>query len=237
MTNPLSSLQFLGPVLELNDARPVLNEIGLSYARYNLSLNAGECALIQCRDLQQASLFTDICSGLAPIGEGRVRCLGLEWKDLEDRRASALRGRIGRIFQGNEWIELYPMQMNILWQRLYHSKTSLNELIKEAVKLSIRFGLPGLPTQLPGKLSSLDLRRAEYVRAFMGNPSLMLLEEPVTIEPSELYDAFLGELTAVRERGCAVIWISSDASVWKDYEQSDMQKFRLSDSGLITMRG
>lgn len=237
MSDSLSTAQFLGPVLELANARPVFDGEGLSYGRYNLTLNAGECALIQCRDKQQAAIFTDLCSGLVNVGEGQVKCMGLNWQELDDRRASALRGHIGRIYQGEEWLALYPMQMNILWAQLYHTRTNLDSLVKEAVKLSMRFGLPGLPTQLPSRLNSLDQRRAEYVRAFIGHPALMLLEEPVLSEPPELYNAFLGELTYARERGCAIVWISSNASSWRDYELGNMQKFRLSDSGLMAMRG
>ncbi|MDF7674831.1 ABC transporter ATP-binding protein [Acetobacteraceae bacterium ESL0709] len=237
MADSISTAQFIGPVLELSNARPIFEGEGLSYGRYNLTLNAGECALIQCRDKQQAASFTDLCSGLLPVGEGSVRCLGLDWKELEDRRASALRGHIGRIYQGEEWLALYPMQMNILWARLYHTRRKLDSLVKEAVQLSMRLGLPGLPTQLPSRLSSLDLRRAEYVRAFIGHPALMLMEEPVLDEPQELYNAFLGELTSARERGAAIVWISSNPLSWRDYEQGNMQKFRLSDSGLTTLRG
>ncbi|MXV44491.1 ABC transporter ATP-binding protein [Saccharibacter sp. 17.LH.SD] len=236
MAEKTISQQF-GPVLELIEARPVFDESGLTAARYNLSLGPGECVFIECRDETQRSQFTDLCVGLLPIGDGKVKCLGLDWQQLEERRAWALRGRIGRFFSTNSLIDLYGTHINILWPRMHHTRTPTKQLVAEAVRLGIRFGLPGLPTQVPSRLSVLDRRRAEYVRAFLGGPDLLLLEDPVALDPKELYEAFLSELTAAREKGCAVLWLASDRSVWRDYWQDGMQIFRLGDDGLIDMRG
>lgn len=235
MNKNISSIN-LAPALELVEARPVLDESGLASMKYNFLLEAGECAFIECRDAVQRAQFIDFCTGMLPVGAGTVKCMGLEWKNLEERQIWSLRGRIGRIFSSDSWIDLYSTHMNVLWPRLHHSWTDLDELVDKAVELGVRFGLPGLPTQPPGRLSTLDRRRAEYVRAFLGNPALLLLEDPVSFQPRELYEAFLSELTVARQKGCAVVWISSDHTVWRDYAQDTMQAFRLGDSGLIEMR-
>lgn len=235
MSEKVASTTF-APVLELVEARPVFDDSGLASAKYNFLLEEGECALIECRDAVQRSQFVDICTGMLPAGEGIVKCMGLEWKNLEERQVWSLRGRIGRIFSSNSWIDLYGTHMNILWPRLHHSRTSLDALVEKAVNLGIRFGLPGLPTQPPGRLSAIDRRRAEYVRAFLGEPALLLLEDPVSFQPRELYEAFLSELTAIRQKGCAVVWIASEQTIWRHYAQDNMQVFRLGDSGLMEMR-
>ncbi|MXV35322.1 MULTISPECIES: ABC transporter ATP-binding protein [unclassified Saccharibacter] len=222
--------------LELMEARPMLGDSGLASAKYNFLLGPGECALIECRDAVQRTQFVDVCTGVLPAGEGTVKCMGLDWKALEERQIWALRGRIGRVFSSGNWIDLYGTHMNVMWPRLHHSSTDLDVLVEEAVKLGIRFGLPGLPIQPPGRLSALDRRRAEYIRAFLGKPSLLLLEDPVSLQPEGLYEAFLSELTAAMQRGCAVVWIASDHAVWHDYVKENMQVFRLGDSGLMEMR-
>lgn len=226
------------PVLELLEARPWIEDVGLAPSKYTFSLRTGECALIECHDAHHAAFFTDLCVGMRPLADGVVRCLGLDWQKIEEKRRWALRGRVGRISRDGGWIDLYGTHMNILWPSLHHTRTKIDVLTRQAVELCTRFGLPGLPTQSPTRLSELDLRRAGYVRAFMGEPDLLLLEEPVQLYPKELHNAFLIELTAARQRGCAVIWLSSDRAVWRGYGEASMQYFRLSDTGLaVTRRG
>lgn len=226
----------LKTVIDLIEARPLSEEDGMLPVKYNLSLAPGECALIECRDAQQTSFFTDLCLGLIPLSEGKIRCLGLEWAKLEEKRVCALRGRINRMSQNSGWMELYGTHMNILWASLHHTKTPLEKLVEQATLLSRDFGLPSLPTQLPTQLSAIDLKRAEYVRLFMGNPSLLLLENPIQSYPRNLYTTFLAKLTQARQKGCAIIWISSDRTFWHEYKDDTMQYFRLSDAGLLSMR-
>ncbi|QDH14241.1 ABC transporter ATP-binding protein [Formicincola oecophyllae] len=224
----------LGPALELVDACPQV-ERGVLPVPYNLTLAPGECALIECRDPVQSTFFTDFCAGQVPVGSGTIRCLGLAWKDLDAVRTDALRGCIGRLTLNKGWVDFSPMQMNILWPGLYHTYTPLQELVDAAVRLCIDFGLPGLPTVYPTRMSAVDRQRAALVRAFLNGPSLLLLEEPV--QPmDDFYDAFIMQLTAARDRGCAVVWISSGREVWQDYIQPGMQQFRLSDGGLVSVR-
>ncbi|MCX5615801.1 ABC transporter ATP-binding protein [Bombella sp. TMW 2.2559] len=231
-----------GFILKLDDAVPVSDSTGLPPVKYNLAMEAGECVFVECRDNFRTSQFADFCAGLLPVKQdaatgreqGTVKCMGLDWAELDERRAQALRGRIGRITEESGWIDLYEMHLNILWPSLHHSRAPYDQLVEEAVHLSRSFGLPGLPTQLPEKLSPLDRKRSEYVRAFMNRPSLLLLENPVSLSaPVELYNAFLTELTAARERGCAVLWIGSERSAWAGYARPGMQRFRLGNNGLV----
>lgn len=230
------NLLTLKTTLELIEARPLSEDNGILPIKYNLSLAPGECALIECRDGQQASFFTDLCLGLIPLTEGKINFLGLDWSKLEEKRRSALRGRVNRLGQNSGWMELYGTHMNILWPFLHHTRTPLDQLVEQATDISRHFGLPSLPTDLPTRLSSHDLRRAEYVRLFMGYPSLLLLENPIQFYPKKLYEAFLEKLTQARQKGCAIIWISSDHTLWRDYKDETMQYFRLSDAGLLSMR-
>ncbi|QDH14540.1 ABC transporter ATP-binding protein [Oecophyllibacter saccharovorans] len=227
----------LGPVLELSEARPLYIDEGVSPVAYSLTLAAGECALIECHDSQLAQRFTDLCAGMFTLASGSAKCLGLDWQTLDERRTNALRGLMGRVGEEAGWIDFDPMQINILAPSLYHTYTPLDELVDQATTLSEIFGLPGLPIEMPPHMSFLDRRRSEYVRAFMGEPILLLLADPISREPEDLYNAFLGQMTMACDRGCAVVWIASDRSVWKDYAQEDMQFLRLSDGGLNPMRG
>ncbi|AQS90300.1 MULTISPECIES: P-loop NTPase family protein [Gluconobacter] len=223
--------------LELVDARPRFDESGLVSSRYNLRLNPGECALIECRDMGQAALFADMCVGLIPLDDGHVRCMGMDWADLDERRANALRGRIGRIVVTGGWVDLYGTHMNILWPQLHHTRTPIEKLQAQAVHLAVTLGLPGLPVVPPGRLSAMDRQRAACVRAMLGEPALLLLEHPMEGVSASLMNAFLSLVTDLRDRGCAVVWMAPDESGWGDYASDATIRLRLYDDGLFSMRG
>ena len=226
----------LSAALELREARPVFEESGLTSIPYSLRLMPGDCMLIACRDPMRATRFAELCSGMTPLVSGQVLCEGLDWDELPEQRAWALRGRIGRIMQQGAWIDLFGTDLNILLQQLHHARTPTNTLVDEAIALSRRFGLPGLPTLPPGQLSTADLARAACVRAFLGEPRLLLLEDPVELETADMMTAFLAELTAARERGCGVIWFSREPDLWRGYQADGTQRYRLLDEGLMPMK-
>lgn len=226
----------LSAVLELREAQPFFGESGLTAIPYSLRLMPGDCMLIACRDPRRASRFADLCSGLTPLASGQALCLGLDWQALAERRAWALRGRIGRVMQQGAWIDLFGADLNILLQQLHHTRTPTQDLVDEAIALSRRFGLPGLPSLPPSRLSTADRAKAACVRAFMGEPRLLLLEDPVEQETADMMTAFLAELTAARERGCGVIWFSREPDMWRGYNAEGTQRFRLLDEGLLPMK-
>ncbi|WP_336946476.1 ABC transporter ATP-binding protein [Asaia sp. BMEF1] len=226
----------LSAVLELREARPVFEESGLASIPYSLRLMPGDCMLIACRDPLRATRFADLCSGLTPLVSGHALCLGLDWEKLAETRAWALRGRIGRVMQHGAWIDLFGTDLNILVQQLHHTRTPTQDLIDEATALARRFGLPGLPSLAPGRLSAADRTKAACVRAFLGEPRLLLLEDPVEQENADMMTAFLAELTAARERGCGVIWFSREPELWHGYNALGTQRFRLLDEGLMPMK-
>ncbi|WP_025885627.1 P-loop NTPase family protein [Asaia prunellae] len=226
----------LSAVLELREAQPVFEESGLTSIPYSLRLMPGDCLLIACRDSLRASRFADLCSGLVPLISGQVLCQGLDWHGLAETRAWALRGRIGRVMQQGAWIDLFGTDQNILIQQLHHTRTKTEAIVAEAIALSRRFGLPGLPTLNPARLTAADRAKAACVRAFMGEPRLLLLEDPVDLETADMMTAFLAELTAARERGCGVIWFSREPDLWRGYNAAGTQRLRLLDEGLMPMK-
>ncbi|MBR0559289.1 ABC transporter ATP-binding protein [Neokomagataea anthophila] len=227
----------LDPVLELQDARPRFEDGGLAAVRYNLRLNPGDLVLVECPDAQQASLFADLCVGLLPLAAGHVRCMGMDWQSLDERRRAALRGRIGRMVVNGGWVDLHGTDLNILWPHMHHTRVPTEVLARRAIELGIHFGLPGLPVSVPSKLSGLDRCRADCVRAFLGEPALLLLENPLDDVPLSLLLAFLSSLTEARDRGAAIVWITRGAFPAGVGRIEATSRWRLHDDGLFLKRG
>lgn len=226
-----------GPILDLRAAQPSFDESGMAPVPVDLRLMPGDCAVVECRDFARATLFADLCCGLIGLASGSVRFMGLDWTDLGDRQLYALRGRIGRITRRESWLDLFGTHQNIILQQLHHTTRPTDDVVADAMKLGLAFGFPGLPLTSPGRLSASDLARAACVRAFLGRPDLLVLEDISDMLPPDAAVAFLEEITAARDRGAAVMWFARHAATWADYRPAVNVHLRLLDEGLFPVRG
>ena len=193
----------------------------------------GELALVDARHSLRPAWLADLCCGLLPLSGGSVRFLGHDWSAMPQDYAAALRGRIGRVFQSGNWIDFMDVATNILLSQLHHTRDDPIDLRERAVALSCAFGLPGLPLVRPGDLAASDLARAACVRAFLGDPELILLESPVQGRFNSLIAPVLDALAAARDRGAAAIWFTRSDLVWHDLSFPATHRLRLGERGLV----
>jgi phospholipid/cholesterol/gamma-HCH transport system ATP-binding protein len=182
----------------------------------HFELYGGELALVRPGDLHMTAALADALSGMLPPDQGNVRFLSRDWRETSADIASAMRGKIGRIFSSGSWLEGFSLGENILLPQLHHTRRPNHELRLEAFRLAEHFGLPGLPTGDPAAYSREDLQRAACVRAFMGEPVLLLLEDPTFgIHPFVL-PALINAIRRIRGKGGAVWWMALSDDVWTD---------------------
>ena len=220
------------PVLELDRASPVFDGGALSRDPIALRLMPGDCLLVETTEPRRAAAFADLCSGLLPLSAGAVRFLGLDWREVGDAQAGALRGRIGRTHARGAWTDARATDRDILLPRMHHTRLAADRLAEAATQLSRRFGLPGIPSGPPSRFSDADLARAACVRAFLGVPSLLLLENPVTAAHHTLLVPLIAALTEARERGAAAICLTRERPIWRPYIPYLTAHLRLHDHGL-----
>jgi len=223
-------------ILDLQAATPSMLPGAVINAALDLRLDAGEFALIECRSAEWAAHFADVCCGLHPLQRGVARFLGRDWARIGDTEANALRGRIGRVFHGIPWVGFLDMETNILLSQRYHTRRGLAELRAMALELSHEFGLPGLPVGAPTELPPVDLARAACVRAFLGEPLLVILEHPLPPGNIDLPEMLINAVSHARNRGAAVLWLTPDDAVWRDRSVPVTQRLRLSEGGLAQPR-
>jgi phospholipid/cholesterol/gamma-HCH transport system ATP-binding protein len=197
-----------------------------------LRMLPGECALIESSDEAQLAAFADLCSGLIQPRSGRVRFLGHDWRNIPDEYAAALRGHIGRVFAAGAWIPFLDVETNILLPALFHTRRDRDDLRNEALTLAREFGLPGLPLDRPDQVSPSDLHGAGLVRAFLCDPLLVLVEDPLNLSLRRRFPAVISRVVATRGRGGAVVWCSNDRTVADTMLFPADHHLRLSDPGL-----
>jgi len=223
------------PILSLSNVRST-ELFGRSAGALDLQLEPGDLALIDARDLPLASGFADLCCGLHRPTEGEVRFLHRDWSQQPLEMADALRGLIGRVMSNPGWLRFLDATTNVLLQQIHHTRTGLDELREDAARLATHFGLPGLPNGPIGELSPGDLMRVGFVRAFVGEPKLVILESPVQGLYQDMVPALLNRLWEVRDRGGAAIWLTRSRLIWDNPLFPATHRLRLDHQGLSEVK-
>jgi phospholipid/cholesterol/gamma-HCH transport system ATP-binding protein len=224
-----------GPILSLSGVRSV-ELFGRSVGALDLELEPGSLALIDARDPMLAAGFADLCCGLHHPAEGEVRFLRRDWSRQPQETADALRGLIGRVMSDPGWLPFLDAATNILLQQMHHTRTDPDVLRAQAARLAEQFGLPGLPNGTIAELSQGDLMRAGFVRAFAGEPKLVILESPVQGLHRDLVPALLNRLSDVRDGGGAAIWLTRSRMIWDDPVFPATHRLRLDHQGLSSIK-
>ena len=198
-----------------------------------MDLRGGDLVMINYAKPRMGLVLADACAGLVHPEKGTVAFLGKDWSDLPPDTANALRGRIGRVFSDGKWLSHLSVLANILLPQLHHTRRSAAELRDEAAALAARFGLPGVPVGHPDDLMRIDLQRAACVRAFIGQPLLIVLEDPASGKFSMIKPKLIDAIRNAREYGAAVVWLTSENNVWRDQTIPATSRYRLIGSTLL----
>ncbi len=220
------------PVLQLVSALPFFEASALPNVPLDLTLMPGECALIETPDPARTAALADLCSGMAALRAGEARFMGYDWTTLDRERAAALRGRIGRIHQRGGWIDMLGTHVNIMLPRLHHTREPEPLVAQAATDLARQLGLPGLPLVRPDRLLDGDLMRASCVRAFLGEPQLLLLESAISADHVELTTPVLELLSRALDRGAAAVCFTRDLPLWQAQSFPLAHRLHLLDDGL-----
>jgi len=118
------------------------------------------------------------------------------------------RAQIGRVFDGHGWISNLNVNENVTLAQRHHTRRPDAEILAEAEALARAFGLNELPKIRPALVAPQDLRRAEWIRGFLGQPRLVLLERPMQGVPLEHLPRLLDAVQEACTRKTAVLWLT-----------------------------
>lgn len=199
----------------------------------SMHADAGDLVLIQVADLRQAELWADVAVGLLTPERGRVSVLDNDLSALDRETGNWLRGRIGRAFSRGNWMDRLSLLDNVLLCAQHHSDREYDELRAEASALAASFGMPGIPLGMPDGVARVDLQRAACVRAFLGDPLMVILEDPTVGEHEVLARPLMDAIRAVRDRGAAVLWFTPSLDIWRDRSISVSRRYRVAGNELM----
>ena len=176
----------------------------------SFALRPGELLWVLAEPGRDRLPLADLAGGLLDPQAGAVIFDGEDWADLSPDRGAAQRGLLRRVFDHGGWLSNLDVDENIILAQRFHAARADADLHDEAGRVAAALGLAEIPRVRPALLPRHELRRLQWVRAFMGEPALLLLEEPLRGLPSAWTPPLLRHLQAWRERGGAVLWLAAD---------------------------
>jgi putative ABC transport system ATP-binding protein len=132
-------------------------------------------------------------------------------KYSENRLADLRKGNVGFIFQSFNLIDELNVYENVELPLLYQrvSKPQRRNLVREALEL---VGLSARAKHKPDQLSGGQQQRVAVARAVVGNPKLILADEPTGNLDSKNGEEVLGMLTTLNEQGTTVLMVTHSPS-------------------------
>jgi phospholipid/cholesterol/gamma-HCH transport system ATP-binding protein len=199
----------------------------------NMHADAGDLVLIQVADLHQGELWADVAVGLLAPQSGRVSLLDNDLSDLALETGNRLRGWIGRAFSRGNWMDRLSILDNVLLSAQHHSERDYDELKAEASTLAASFGMPGIPLGMPDGVARIDLQRAACARAFLGEPVMVILEDPTYAVHEILVKPLMDAIRNARDRGAAVLWFTPSLEIWRDRSIPVSRRYRMTGDSLM----
>jgi len=182
-----------------------------------LRVVAGGMAVIHVPAREDAiAPVCDLACGVLMPDDGDVRYQGRLWAELCPMAQAPLRRRIGRVFEGCAWVSNLSIRENVLLQQMHQASASSVDLARDVGALAKAFGMDDIPVGRPEDLRPYDSVRLQWVRAFLGHPVLLLLEEPERDAWEEHARTLRQRTVDALETGLAAIWVTRRRDAWRD---------------------
>jgi len=150
-----------------------------------------------------------MAGGLLHPSEGTVRVVGCDPYTLSAAQRAAFRAEtVGFVFQQFHLLPYLTVLDNVLAPTVARKLPGARD---KANRLLERFGLAARATHLPGELSTGEKQRTALARALLGDPRVLLADEPTGNLDEENGEVVLQALADFAAGGGSVLMVTHDS--------------------------
>jgi putative ABC transport system ATP-binding protein len=177
----------------------------------NLSVREGEFISIMGPSGSGKSTLLNVIGLLDVPTGGKVTLNSRPVTSYSDRHLARVRNeQIGFVFQTFHLINDLSVVDNVEIPLLYRKSLSGAERRKLALRALDRVGLHARVHHFPSQLSGGQQQRVAIARAIVGNPRILLADEPTGNLDSQMGDEIMGMLKGLNEEGATIVMVTHD---------------------------
>jgi ABC-type lipoprotein export system ATPase subunit len=211
-------------IVDLTESVPVVRLTGVSRTfggdapvhalrGVDLTIGRGEWLAVVGPSGSGKSTLLNIVGLLDRQTAGTYHLEGVDVSTLDDLARAGLRGRhIGFVFQGFHLLPHRSVLENVMLAELYIGAPRRGRRERALAALD-RVGLVERADFLPTRLSGGQQQRAAIARALLGEPSLLLCDEPTGNLDSHSADSLLDVFAQLSQEGLTLVVITHDEHV------------------------
>jgi putative ABC transport system ATP-binding protein len=185
----------------------------------NLEVKEGEFLSIMGPSGCGKSTLLNIMGLLDLPNEGKVLINGTETNQMKDGQLAEFRNEtLGFIFQSFHLINSLNVLDNVELPLLYRASTEKNrrERAKEVLE---KVGLSHRMKHFPSQLSGGQCQRVAIARALIGNPKIILADEPTGNLDSKMGEEIMNLLHTVNQAGTTIVMVTHDEHIAKETQR------------------
>lgn len=181
----------------------------------SLTVNEGEFLAILGPSGSGKSTLMNMIGCMDSFDEGEYYLSGQPIHTMNDNKLTDIRNEyIGFIFQKYHLISKYTILRNVMMPLLIRGESAAEAEVKARERL-IQLGMGERMDHKPTELSGGQQQRAAIARALVGNPNLLLADEPTGALDSATGKEVLKLFKELNEKGHTIVMITHDLNVAK----------------------
>ncbi|ARJ04198.1 ABC transporter ATP-binding protein [Cnuibacter physcomitrellae] len=204
------------PVIELQDARKVYRSGAIEFEALrgiDLEIHEGEYVAIMGPSGSGKSTLMNVLGCLDTLTSGSYRLAGSDVRDLDEAELAEVRNRrIGFVFQQFNLLPSLAAWQNVELPLMYGRVPRADRRARAARALD-RVGLGSRLDNRPGELSGGQQQRVAVARALVGEPTMILADEPTgnldTVSTNDVLELF----DELHEAGRTIVLITHETEV------------------------
>lgn len=160
------------------------------------------------------STMLNIMGLLESPSSGEFYLDGEKIEDLSDKQLAKIRNlKLGFIFQSFHLIPSLNVLDNVKLPLLYRKEMSSKEIKERAISVLKKVGLANRINHYPFQLSGGQNQRVAIARAVIGNPEIVLADEPTGNLDSKMGSEIMDLLLKLHKEGTTIVIVTHDEKI------------------------